>query len=569
MTKITQLSISLDIDYSAFLRVHSDGKIWWRLEDAVKIGAGYFPVCDEQSGCTTLQARDGDTDNNERTLSREFTADVFSGGHPLPQMRNEELYVEAEVFLDWLPRYIAASRNPSLACPGELTRIVKNAQRAWAGLSLEAFEWTSIALALDGWYDRPIGELPKALGARVEREFLSSRWSSLPEGRRRITAREADERNDPALRQERKFWRDLHFCMYTLRSEIDLLTSAPLGLMDEVQRRNKLKALSHELMVWDRQWSSNLSRNHRKMSAGLAVSTPDTDRQYVPYTETMDILSGRHGATAHELASWVYLGPMDNGLSAYRHVTVLKVPAQFNYEDRRLDGNDFDYLTPLTGCWFDRAELDAFTAERRFLTGEELCERWRKEFAVDAHDIISAKFKYSNLKELHPVTVLTQASRPKNLAYPPVEAGLYSRSDVDLVEATLRASDEDLRQGVIVHETSSIPPATANKIYENFRILKGEAANVAWWKDKMKNASRNGLAAARIGPGRRGPNNKSQWRPDLVAAWLLDRQPCDRGFITELSFRAGLVKFPGCKQLSADLIFIAPVVSTIHRFLTR
>jgi len=31
-------------DYSCFLHAGEDGHIWWRLEDAIKLGAGYIPV---------------------------------------------------------------------------------------------------------------------------------------------------------------------------------------------------------------------------------------------------------------------------------------------------------------------------------------------------------------------------------------------------------------------------------------------------------------------------------------------------------------------------------------------
>ena len=44
------------------------------------------------------------------------------------------------------------------------------------------------------------------------------------------------------------------------------------------------------------------------------------------------------------------------------------------------------------------------------------------------------------------------------------------------------------------------------------------------------------------------------WRPELVARWLLDRQPTASGQITGVQIRSGLKKFPGCEQLADELL---------------
>lgn len=101
--------------------------------------------------------------------------------------------------------------------------------------------------------------------------------------------------------------------------------------------------------------------------------------------------------------------------------------------------------------------------------------------------------------------------------------------------------------------TSSCQPATAAKIILYFRVKPDTDQNDAWWKEKMRGASRNGLEECRIGQGIKGRTG-TLWRPDLVAAWLVDRNQRGREGMNEKAAAAALRKFPGCEE-AADNFF--------------
>ncbi|SEO88744.1 hypothetical protein SAMN05216316_1369 [Nitrosovibrio sp. Nv6] len=101
--------------------------------------------------------------------------------------------------------------------------------------------------------------------------------------------------------------------------------------------------------------------------------------------------------------------------------------------------------------------------------------------------------------------------------------------------------------------TNSCQPATAAKIIQYFKVKRDPDENAEWWKDKMREANRNGLAGCRVGEGRKGPGGSS-WRPDDVAAWLVDRHEKDHGGLSLDAVAAALRKFPGCNE-AADRFF--------------
>jgi hypothetical protein len=59
----------MTIDYTPFLHVLEDGSIWWRLEDAIKLGAGYVPTRDDARNLNSaLTAANNQVCANERAL---------------------------------------------------------------------------------------------------------------------------------------------------------------------------------------------------------------------------------------------------------------------------------------------------------------------------------------------------------------------------------------------------------------------------------------------------------------------------------------------------------------------
>ncbi|WP_143084322.1 hypothetical protein [Nitrosospira briensis] len=103
--------------------------------------------------------------------------------------------------------------------------------------------------------------------------------------------------------------------------------------------------------------------------------------------------------------------------------------------------------------------------------------------------------------------------------------------------------------------TNSCQPATAGKIMQYFKVKRDPDENVKWWKDKMRDANRNGLAACRVGEGRKGRGG-SLWRPDHIAAWLVDRHEKGHEGLSSDAAAPALRKFPGCDE-AADRFFSA------------
>lgn len=101
--------------------------------------------------------------------------------------------------------------------------------------------------------------------------------------------------------------------------------------------------------------------------------------------------------------------------------------------------------------------------------------------------------------------------------------------------------------------TSPCPPATASKVKQYFRVKSDPDQNHAWWRDKMREANRNGLAECRVGQGIKGKSG-TLWRPDLVAGWLVDRYNRGHEGLKEREAGDALRNFPGCEE-AADSFF--------------
>ena len=141
------------IDYSSFINVLQDGNIWWRLEDAIKLGAGYQPARDEDRNLNpVLRANSNRIRVNERDLLAEFSFERYTEAHPRLLKRDDGRYVGAGEFLNWLEQYLA--QNPSdIQFPCELANQVRKALAKAAterqAQAPQTFE--SLTLVLEGW----------------------------------------------------------------------------------------------------------------------------------------------------------------------------------------------------------------------------------------------------------------------------------------------------------------------------------------------------------------------------------------------------------------------------------
>ena len=112
-------------DYESLLRVTEGGHIWWLLEDALRLGAGFIPVREDDNGATVkLQAPDDDARTNEKTLIDAFDDTRLSIELPMTVERDGVRSVDAADFLAWLSQYITQTQA-KIAFPNELTIAVR------------------------------------------------------------------------------------------------------------------------------------------------------------------------------------------------------------------------------------------------------------------------------------------------------------------------------------------------------------------------------------------------------------------------------------------------------------
>ena len=85
------------LDYSEYLLKADDGHVWWRMEDAHKLGAGYVPFRDRhRNQSVKLMPLDEQAEANRVTLMGGI-ANSSILGMPLPQIqkRSDGSYVLA------------------------------------------------------------------------------------------------------------------------------------------------------------------------------------------------------------------------------------------------------------------------------------------------------------------------------------------------------------------------------------------------------------------------------------------------------------------------------------------
>ena len=222
------------------------------------------------------------------------------------------------------------------------------------------------------------------------------------------------------------------------------------------------------------------------------------NRGYIAYPKALAILAQRLKATPDDVAAWVFLGPELGGLSAYLNANELDPPPTFYYHPDR--HGDFDYVSPLMGCWFREDEIAQFKPAAQFITGKELIERWSVHPGVQPEAFIRAKITESRLLDMHPISGQTQGTNPGVSYYPPLISGLFSLAEVEAIEAedfglsagekasitgnqqTVRSRQELLDQAAIGKE---------REIFRTMENLSASEVSIAFVGDK----SESGLGA--------------------------------------------------------------------------
>jgi hypothetical protein len=272
--------------------------------------------------------------------------------------------------------------------------------------------------------------------------------------------------------------------------------------------------------------------------------------RYLAFPKAMKLLADRMGATAEEVAIWIFLAqsddsPTSQGLIAYTNANELNPPPRFHFHP--MMGRD--YVSALMACWFKEEDIHSFEPEDRYITGQALVERWTHQTGNRPEAFIRAKIAESRLLDLHPITGGTSGTFSEMNDFPSLESGLFAMSHIEAIEA------EDFVSNQVSRELLASPcqAVGAAQIRQGFKVIKDADANANWWKAKMRDAKRNGLSGCRVGEGKPGPDG-SLWRPDLIAAWLVDRHGKQCEGLGSAAASNALKNFTGCEEVTEFLL---------------
>ena len=428
----------MQTDYSPFLHVHDDGRIWWPLLDAVKLGAGYKPLRDDERNLEpVLRASNNRVLVNERNLLSEFGPTHYTDAHPRTPVRDGARFVEAQEFLMWLADYVKCDPDMLFPYPLELASAVERAKASHAAAATAAQGLVSLTDALEPWFDRPFCDLPAALKKKVVWATASRPWDELSASERRTCTMADDASRNPEHDAANSYGWKMGLRKLKIEQQIKQWADDQQASADvRVVREHQLSALKRELAMIERVARTN-ERGLQSFGPTLEArdGVADASAVYIAYPRALHELGVRIGATPDEMAAWVFKGRTRGGLTAYRSPGGVNPPQPFHCGLGVGSEQDFDYLTPLQGCWFRQADLLAFDPESRYLTGKALVERWRNVPGIEAEAFIIAKVRASELFDLHPITGCTQATETGHDGYPPLTNGLFLLKVVLQIEA--------------------------------------------------------------------------------------------------------------------------------------
>lgn len=425
----------MKVDYTPYLQVAEDGHIWWLREDAIRLGAGFLPVCDDNRQLEPrLKAQNQRALVNERTLMGAFGGSRLTIEKPETFERDGFRYVDAAGFLEWLSQYIC-QKQAKIEFPSELINAVRIAiaKAAAERPPCAPEEFRSLTLALDGEFNKTLDALSDTLRKLVEEEFSPMPWDSLNDAGRRSVALQLDYQRDPATEPDRQFWWDFYERMHEVQAQIKEWegTETPTAT-DKSLKEARLKELrqEHERMKLQQRQARGDYFPGQKCNAKPGTSSP-TDADFIAYPKAMKMLADKLNATPEELATWIFLGPDTGGIAAYQNANELNPAPRFYFDCFMGE----DYLSPLMACWFRQDDIDRFDPADRYITGAVLIERWGKYPGIQPIAFIRAKIAESRLSDIHPIYGGTQGTFPDELTYPPVTIGLFAVTEIEAIEA--------------------------------------------------------------------------------------------------------------------------------------
>lgn len=346
-------------------------------------------------------------------------------------------------------------------------------------------QFDALSMALEEWFDRPLGDLPDALRQRVDREFSPMPWEQLTADQRRSVALQLDYQHDPATERGRQFWWDFFQRVDELKKQIVEWEAVGTPTAAELAKKEaRLGELTHQLARMETQRSATSGdyvpgRNAASIKPEESLAEPPPGASYIAYPKAMQQLVQRLGASPEELAAWIWTGPERGGIAAYVNANELDPPPRFSYA--YFVGTS-DYIAPLMACWFKADDVEQFDPVDRYIVGAALIERWNKRPGLHAEAFIQAKIAESRLLDIHPIYGGTRGTFSEHSDWPGLGSGLFALAQVEAIEA------EDFEAAI---ETDSL--AKADEIAPS--ITQEEAVEVGSpeWRQQNAKAAANVL----------------------------------------------------------------------------
>lgn len=329
-----------------------------------------------------------------------------------------------------------AKHGPALLDEGLSTAGAERIPCGESGGSMSGFD--SLNLALEGWFEHPLSDLPEGLRERVKLECPNIPWHDLSAVQRRHVVLQVDYQRDPATHKEQQFWWDFFQRMDTIKEQIAEWEAVATPTADDLTRKeSRLAELQQELARMEHQEHQPRRAYYPEQNNldGAADTTAGAGShiKYIAYPRAMQLLADRFDATLEELAAWIWMGPKDGGLAAYVNANELDPAPRFHYSIVRDD--DFDYLSPLMACWFREDEIARFDPADRYITGNTLIERWSEQPGIKPEAFIRSKIAESRLLDIHPLYGNTQGTHHDDVYWPPLASGLFALAHVEAIEA--------------------------------------------------------------------------------------------------------------------------------------
>jgi len=483
----------MEIDYGPYLYVSDDGEIWWSVETAIKLVAGFVPVKNVRSEQgTELRPQSSQNRADERSILASINSPLPNVDHPDFVARDGERYVRARDLLRWVHAYGEATQSP-FAIPLLLTQAVKRALSARSVSQSAPFD--SLVVALEGWFDRDLLDLPQPLRDRLERNFFPMPWDKLNPAQRRSVAEQWDFQHDPVTEAKRERGFNAFCKVHELESQVREweLVATPSAL-DRAARDDRLAKLQLDLANARKALAAidepRVPVWKQKLLADQNAGTrPDEPKhKYIPYAQAMNLLRERLNAKPEELAAWIWMTPHEGCIRAFLNANELHNPPRFFFGDA-IDG-EYDYVDSMMGCWFIAEEVRQFQPVDRFVTGRELHDRWSRYPDIRVEAFVKAKIEESRLNDFHPTFGCTQWSHPEESTFPPREFAFFDKSRVEQIEREELGEPPPMQSklGVVnvpvTPEQQSVQRPTETKIERLTRIA---AAHANLSRQKVRN----------------------------------------------------------------------------------